>query len=290
MKNKGSTPKAPGAKGAFFIFLSAVLFSVNIALVKEIRLKTDIPVVEITFARFLTGLAGMWLYFRIMKIAVRPVNKKALYLRGILNALAVLLLFFSVEKTTVTNANVLNMTYPLFVALFSRHLIGEGFRPLVLLPLFMTSMGVWLIINPDFSNIKSGDIIGLASGVVAALAIIYLRVLRKTDETPVILFYLFLIGSAVLALPAALAFVAPGPKEGMLLLACSLCGIFAQYFLTHGYRFISAVGGSIVSASRVYIASLFGVIFFDDPVTLMLIMGTLLIVGSNIFISKMDAG
>ena len=42
--------------GALLIFLSAILFSVNILLVKIIRTETAIPVVEITFARFFLGL------------------------------------------------------------------------------------------------------------------------------------------------------------------------------------------------------------------------------------------
>lgn len=212
-----------------------------------------------------------------------------LYLRGFLNAAAVLILFFAVEYTTITNANVLNMTYPIFVALFSHMLIGERFHISVVAPLLLTAGGVYMVIQPDFGNINWGDLIGLASGIVSALAIIYLRVLRRTDETHVILFYLFAVGSFLLLIPTIPLFVMPDMKEFLLLFLCSLCGVAAQYFLTHGYKFISAVGGSIVSASRVYIASLLGVIFFNDPVNLMLFAGTLLIVGSNILTARIES-
>ncbi|MBE9535606.1 MAG: EamA family transporter, partial [Proteobacteria bacterium] len=81
----------------------------------------------------------------------------------------------------------------------------------------------------------------------------------------------------------------PDADGFMLLLACSLSGVAAQYFLTHGYRYISAVGGSIVSASRVYMASILGIIFFNDPVNMVLFAGTVLIVSSNVFVSRIEA-
>ncbi len=288
--NSHNDVKRPTARyGAFLIFLSAILFSVNILLVKILRTSTAIPVVEITFARFFLGLLIVAAYIRLSDVAFRPINKKVLYLRGFLNATAVLILFFAVEQTTITNANVLNMTYPIFVALFSHALIGERFHSSVFLPLLMTAIGVWMVIQPDFSRIVPGDLIGLASGIVAALAIIYLRELRKTDDTFVILFYLFAVGTVMLLIPTIPLFVMPDLWELTLLFLCSICGVAAQYFLTHGYKFISAVGGSIVSASRVYIASLLGVVFFNDPVNLILFLGTVLIVSSNVFVSKIES-
>ena len=289
MIKKNTLSLAPEKKGAFLIFISALLFSVNLLLVKMLRVWTEIPVVEITFARFFIGLLIVVAYIKIWCVEFKPVNKKVLCLRGILNAAAVLILFFAVEYTTITNANVLNMTYPIFVALFSHALIKERFHPMLFLPLLLTLIGVYMVIQPDFTDINKGDLIGLVSGIVSALAIIYLRVLRKTDETPVILFYLFAVGSLILLVPTIPLFIMPDMKGFILLALCSICGVAAQYFLTHGYRFISAVGGSIVSASRVYIASLLGVIFFSDPVNMVLFIGTLLIVSSNIVTSRIES-
>ena len=289
MKQDDNIPGRSARYGALLIFLSAILFSVNILLVKMLRTETAIPVVEITFARFLIGFIIVVFYIRLSGTEFRPVNRKVLYLRGVLNAAAVLILFFAVEQTTITNANVLNMTYPIFVALFSHALIGERFHPSVFLPLLMTAVGVWMVLQPEFSTVNRGDLIGLVSGVVSALAIVYLRVLRKTDETPVILFYLFAVGTVILLIPTIPLFVMPDAGEFLLLFLCSLCGVAAQYFLTHGYKFISAVGGSIVSASRVYIASLLGILFFNDPVNLLLFLGTLFIVGSNVLTAGIES-
>lgn len=275
--------------GAFMIFLSAVLFSLNILIVKVLRIETAIPVVEITFARFLLGLIIVIFILIAAPVKFRPKNKKILYLRGVLNASAVLILFYAVEYTTLTNANVLNMTYPLFIALFSRPLIGERFHPAIFVPLLLSLAGVFMVIQPRFDTVNAGDLIGLVSGIVSALAIIYLRELRRTDDTFVILFYLFAVGSLMLLIPTLTLFVMPDWRETFLLLLCSATGVAAQYFLTHGYRYVSAVGGSIVSASRVYIASILGIIFFREPVNTVLFAGTLLIVGSNILTARIES-
>ncbi len=49
------------------------------------------------------------------------------------------------------------------------------------------------------------------------------------------------------------------------LLICSLFGIGCQYLLTLGFRYVTAVEGSIISSSRILMAAILGPWIAQDP-------------------------
>ncbi len=74
----------------------------------------------------------------------------------------------------------------------------------------------------------------------------------------------------------------PNGRELFFLFTCSAVGIFGQYLLTYGFLFVTAVEGSIISSSRIFIAALFGPLLVGDPaLTLIGWCGALLIFSAN---------
>jgi drug/metabolite transporter (DMT)-like permease len=57
----------------------------------------------------------------------------------------------------------------------------------------------------------------------------------------------------------------PNASEFHYLLLCSLFGIGGQYLLTYGFRFVTAVEGSVISTSRILLAGLLGPMVAGDP-------------------------
>jgi drug/metabolite transporter (DMT)-like permease len=51
-----------------------------------------------------------------------------------------------------------------------------------------------------------------------------------------------------------------------------------QLLITVGYKYIDAAPGSLVSSSRIVFAIILGVTFFSDPMTLRIIIGSLMII------------
>lgn len=259
---------------AEFCFASATVFA------KFVTSSADIPAIEITFFRFLFGIVFAYTLLKKSKSSIIPNNLKFVVWRGILNTLAVILFFTSVKHTTVTNANMLNMTYPIFIFLFMPFFATEKIKPVQILYLIISITGVYMVIQPNFNHLLYGDLIGLLSGIVGGVSVITLRKARETDSTVLIIFYLMTIGTFINGILLIAVFKVPTLLQSIYIILSGLFGLAGQIFITSGYKYIEANKGSIVSSSRILFAVIFGIIFFNDRLNLELIIGGLFILFS----------
>ena len=267
---------------AEFCFASATVFA------KFITNGSDIPAIEITFFRVSLGVMVAALYMWQTKTSFRPKKVFLVVTRAVLSFSALVTFFFAVEHSSVTNANMLNMTYPVFIFLVAPLFKLEKMHKLALLFLISAMTGIYLVIFPDFSNLNVGDIVGLISGIIAAFAIITLSVAREHDSTVLIVFYLMAIGTVCNAVMMAPVFVMPQQHVLWLLLGSGVMGVMGQVMLTMGYKNVSAKAGSMVSSSRIVFAALMGFFFFSEMLSTRIIVGGLLIIGSIIGVSLLQ--
>ncbi|MFW5860927.1 MAG: DMT family transporter [Spirochaetota bacterium] len=269
--------KSISLKGALLLLLSAMAFALSTVFAKVVTTNSTVPGIEITFVRFSVGLIFTGLYLLSRKIPIWPNNPRLVILRAVTNTAAVLFFFTGIQFTTVTNANMLNMTYPVFVFLIAPYFNREANRKKNYIFLFLTIIGVYLIVVPDFKSINPGDISALMSGVCAGMAISALREARKYDNSFVILFYLMFIGIFINAGILIPLFVMPDLYIFIFMLLSAVTAVAGQVLLTVGYRFIDAAPGSLISASRILFAGILGFSIFGDPLTLRILSGGILI-------------
>jgi len=264
-------------KGALLLLLSAMAFALSTVFAKVVTSGSPVPGIEITFVRFSVGLVFTGLYLWYRKIPIRPHNTGLVVLRAVTNTAAVLFFFTGIQFTTVTNANMLNMTYPVFVFLIAPYFNRETNKKKNYFFLFLTIVGVYLIVVPDFNSVNPGDVSALLSGICAGMAISSLREARKYDNSFVILFYLMLIGIFINAGIMIPFFVMPGAYIFTFMLLSAITAVAGQVLITVGYRFIDAAPGSLISASRILFAGILGFSIFGDPLTFRIISGGILI-------------
>jgi drug/metabolite transporter (DMT)-like permease len=252
--------------GWFAVFGSALCFYLATAIIHWGGAYVRIDAAFYTFARFVLGFVVVCVGMAAQ--GQRPSCTRVHYIIGrtVTNAVAVYCFYKAVDVSTVASANILNMTYPLFVALFSWVTIRsqrDGFAVVVVL---VASLGVWLILAPDgASTLQWRNVWGLLSGFFAAISIIYLNLSRRCHDSQSILFFMFGPG-AVLMLPFLHgSLFVPNRLESFFLLACSGVGVLGQYLLTYGFLSVTAVEGSVISASRILIAALLGPLLVSDP-------------------------
>lgn len=269
-------------KGILFLLAAELCFALSTVLTKRVVAVSTVPAVEITFFRFLLGFVVAGAHMLRSRASFRPNNWVTVGLRGVLNSVAVILFFYALQFTTVSKANMLNMTYPVFVFLVSPFINRKRERssPLCWLFLGLTMAGIWLVMNPAFDRVNAGDLLGLGSGIVAGFAIPTLKEAREYDDTNVILFYLMATGSVLNGSLVFPMFVVPEGLVGLLVAAAALLGVVGQVFLTEGYLFISATSGSIVSSSRILFAVSMGATLFGDPLSARIVLGGALILVS----------
>jgi drug/metabolite transporter (DMT)-like permease len=174
------------------------------------------------------------------------------------------------------------MTSPVFIFLFTPFITKEKIKPSQIFYLFITMLGIYFIINPNFLEINIGDWFGLLSGIVSALAVMTLRMARNYDSTTLILFYLMAIGTFINCILLIPVFVSPSHKELIFIIASAILGFGGQVFITSGYKYVEAAKGSLISSTRIIYAIVFGVLVFSEKITLMWIVGSILIIASLI--------
>jgi len=273
------------SRGLLLLILAEFCFASATVFAKFITNGSDIPAIEITFFRVSLGVILATIYMLHTKTSFRPKKVFLVTARAFLSFSALVTFFYSVQHTSVTNANMLNMTYPIFIFMVAPLFRLKQMHKLSFIFLIIAMAGIYLVIFPDLSHINKGDLIGLLSGILAAFAIITLSVAREHDSTILIVFYLMAIGTVCNAIMMAPFFVMPRPSDLPFLLASGIVGVAGQVFLTMGYRNVSAKAGSMVSSSRIIFASVLGFFFFSDILSARIIAGGFMIIASIIGIS-----
>ena len=202
--------------------------------------------------------------------------------RTLFNCVAVYCFYSAVELTSVAEANILNMTYPVFVAVISWALLRQQRDPVALAMVAVAFAGIWLILSPGKIDFKLANLWGLASGLSASCSMTYLNVSRQYHDTNTVLFFMFGLGGLLIFAVFHGEFFRPNSAEFYYLGLCAASGVAGQFFLTIGFRYVTAVDGSIISSMRIFLAALLGPFVVGElPLNATGWMGALLLFGAN---------
>ncbi|HEX3031877.1 MAG TPA: DMT family transporter [Bacillota bacterium] len=266
-------------KGPVMMLLSSLLFAIMAVFVK--LASASLPAEEIAFVRFMFGVVVCLVLAAAGVISLASGKKSLLVARGVFGGLAILLYFASIQQGTMTNAAVLNNAYPIFVTLLAPFLLKEKNGKSVFGALIVAFAGVMLLTHPDFRHIRNADILGLASALMAGVAIVVVRALRKTESAWSVFFYLSLFGagfSGMLAIPKMV--INTSPETGYMLLA-ALFGMLAQVTMTSAYRYCTAAVGSVLSISTALFSAVFGLLFMGESMSAMEGLGAVAIIAGS---------
>jgi drug/metabolite transporter (DMT)-like permease len=251
--------------GWLAVFLSAFCFYFATVIIRWSEAYVAIDTSFFVFARFFLGFVVVCTTLAITGRRVRPMNYHYLLGRTVANSVAVFFFYRAVAVGSVAQANILNMTYPLFVALFSWFLIKEQRDPVALPIVGLACAGVYLVLAPGLASVEWNNLWGLGSGIMAAAAMMYLNLSRRFHDSQTILFYMFGLGSLFMLLFFHRSIHLPTAMEWYFLLSCSVAGVIGQYLLTYGFLFVTALEGSIISSGRILLAAMLGTVLVGEP-------------------------
>ena len=268
--------------GGWAVFLSAFCFYLSTVVIRWSQAEVSIAPSYFVFARFLLGFLVVCASMIYRRQRPRPRSYHLLLGRTLFNCIAVYCFYMAVELTTVAEANILNMTYPIFVALISWAILRRQHDPVALAMVAVAVAGIWLILAPGKIDFKLVNLWGLASGFTAALAMTYLNVSRQYHDTNTILFFMFGLGALVIFAIFHEDFFWPNSHGFYYLGLCAATGVAGQFLLTNGFRYVTAVDGSIISSMRILLAALLGPFVAGElPLKAMGWTGALLLFGAN---------
>ncbi len=270
--------------GALFAIISAFSFAVMSVFVKKIG--TELPTSMPIFFRFAMSFILLlpWV-MRDTSFRFKVQNPWRYGTRILSALLALFLMFYALKFIPLVNALLLNNTAPLFVPIIAYLLTGAKTPYKAGMGILIGFVGIALILRPSQQIFSTASCIALVSGILAALAIVEMRIVSKTSSVTQMLFYYFLVSTMVSGIVAACQWQTPTAQIWWWLLGIGVFGTIYQVFATLAYVTAPVRLMSPLMFFIVIFGGLFDWVLWNHiPDTLTLIGAVVIIVGSLIAI------
>lgn len=212
------------------MILAALSFSVMVIFVKVAS--KNLSPMEVVFVRSILGTGAIALMIWKERASWLGQNQKIMVLRGIFGFGALAMHFYAIAKLNLATAVILNYTAPIFVAVFARLILGEKSSRIVNLAVVSSFIGLYLLASPQFEAKPVPFLIGVLSGIFAALAYVMIRFGGENESPYTIIFYFTAI-STIGSFPLMLPHVRwPNLNEWLALTGLSVGAFFGQVWLT----------------------------------------------------------
>jgi drug/metabolite transporter (DMT)-like permease len=223
-----------------------------------------------------------------------------LFFRGFMGFLALLAYFYNIANIPLGDAVTYSKTAPIFTAIFAWFFLKEKLSASAWFAVFLGFGGILLIAQPNAIGFTKYDLLGIFSGVGAALAYTSVRELRNYYDTRAIVLSFTMVGtigpiflfilSEFIEMPELDfmlgRFVIPSGIVWLYVIGLGLLGTLSQYFMTKAYGETKAGIVGAVSYTNIVFAILVGLVLGDSLPSLITAFGIALIVIAGIMVAR----
>jgi len=281
------------------MFLASLSFAVMGGFVKTVS--HVLPPVEVTFFRNIFGV--LLVGFAIYKSPLKQIGGRPLLLlfRGTMGFVSLLAYFYIIAYIPLGEAVTYNKTSPIFVAIFAYLFLSEKLNKWSIVAILLGFVGMACISFPqDGAVFSKYSILGIFSGIGAALAYTSIRELRQYYDTRAIVMSFMGVGTIA---PLLLMFLTPyveAPEslefmfaefvmpEGIIWLYVLIMGLSAtisQVLMTKAYEYTKAGIVGTISYSNIVFALIIGVTLGDPLPTPLKVLGIILVISSGLIVA-----
>jgi len=223
-----------------------------------------------------------------------------LFFRGFIGFVALLAFFYNIAHISLGDAMTYSKTSPIFTAIFAWAFLHEKLPLKGWLAVFIGFIGIVFITQPSGLGLSKYDLLGIFSGIGAALAYTSVRELKSYYDTRAIVLSFMLTGTIG---PLLLFFIAPylnAPELDFLfaafvmpqgivwfyVLAMGISATISQLLMTKAYGYTKAGIVGAVSYSNILFSVLMGLALGDAFPSLLTSIGIALIVFAGILVAR----
>ena len=206
--------------------------------------------------------------------------------RGLLFISSLLMAIYSYTQVGLIVTHALMAVFPLLTVLLSGLFLKEEITRIKIVAVAVGFLGVTIIINPINLEFSLVSVLPLISAVTFAIYAVLTRMVASTDNTETSFFWVSLVSAIAITIPSPL-FYKPIQFSDLyfLVLLCTF-SLVGHFLLTNAYRHAEASVLQPFSYFHLFFASVVGIIFFQDPLTISTVAGGGLIVFGGILISR----
>ncbi len=273
--------------GALFLFLEIVIGTSIVAIIKYFS--SDVSLSVVLMFRYLFCLPILLLvglriggvkYFKIT-------NKKVMSVRSVAGLLGLSFWYLSVIHLDISKALALSQVMPIFICILSILFLGEKVGIFRWSAIVLGLSGAVIIINPDSKNWYSVGLLYIFLGTVfASIMFVALRRLGMTENAVATAFWYNLFGSTTFSI-YCISTLSLQNISYEIWIMLAIIGVMAsaqQIFMALSHTYASASSLAPVHYTTIPIGVLIGLLVFNEQIDFSFLIGTLLIVGSTLFI------
>ena len=285
-------------KGVQYMLMASFTFAIMGAFAK--LASQHMSSLEVVFFRNIAGVILVGL--AVLKKPMQHAGGKPLLLffRGFMGFVALLAFFYNIAHIPLGDAMTYSKTSPIFTAVFAWLFLQEKLSLKAWGAVFIGFIGIVFITQPTGVGLSKYDMLGIFSGVGAALAYTSVRELRQYYDTRAIVLSFMGVGTVG---PLVLFFIAPyvdAPEfdfmfakfvmpQGIVWVYVLAMGVFAtisQVLMTKAYGETKAGIVGAVSYTNILFSIMVGVMLGDALPSLSTTFGIVLIVLAGIMVAR----
>ncbi|DAB28234.1 MAG: hypothetical protein A2513_06405 [Sulfurimonas sp. RIFOXYD12_FULL_33_39] len=284
--------------GVKYMLFASFLFAIMGAFAK--LASEHMSSLEVVFFRNVFGV--VLIGYTVYKTPMTSKGGKPLLLffRGLMGFLALLAYFYNIAHIPLGDAVTYSKTAPIFTAIFAWAFLKEKLSAAAWIAVFIGFVGILFIAQPTGVGFSKYDILGIFSGVGAALAYTSVRELRNYYDTRAIVLSFTLVGTIGPVILFILSkyfymsefdfmmgeFIMPSGVVWVYVIGLGVLGTLSQYYMTKAYGETKAGIVGAVSYTNIVFAILVGLILGDSLPTFITTCGIILVVIAGIVVAK----
>lgn len=205
---------------------------------------------------------------------IKASDLKWFIMSGVLSIAGITICYFnSITLSSLSTAAILLYTAPVFVTIISYFVFNERITPMKVMALISAILGCVLVTGIDGKITAIGVLWGIGSGIAYALYSIFGTILLKRYSTFQVTLISFVIGTIAIIpfsdIAGIVKIVSAAENKILLISVCALSGIITAvlpYMLyTYGLKGTIPGKASIMASIEPVVATLNGIIFFNEP-------------------------
>ncbi len=213
-------------------------------------------------------------------------NLKWLIFRSAFGSVGIVLNYYALEHLLLSDASIIFRLSTILVLVFSFIFLKENLSKKHVIPIITGFLGLLFVIRPSFNSSMIDYLIALLGVISASLAYMSLRILGKTEDSNMVVFF-FSAFSSLALIPFLIYDFKPMTIKEVAFL--TLAGVFAtigQYGITLAYKYAPAKEVSIYNYIGVVCSGILEFIIFATAPDIISIFGYIIIFASSYIIYR----
>ncbi|SDL74053.1 DMT family transporter [Kriegella aquimaris] len=278
------------SKATYGVVFGALIAGTSGVIIKNIH---TIDATSIAWFRTTVPTAIVFIWMIINGVKPFHGNYPKLLVGALINSIRIYLYLIAFIYTSIGNAVILFYTWPIMVAILGFLFLGEKVDKYQTFLLVLTFLGIVLAYSDKPFTFENNDFLGMLAALGASLTNAATVVLFKSEaknyHSLEMVFYQNILG-AFIFMPFFILGV--GQAEigdiGLGTLFGLIAGIVVFGLFFNSLKYLSAATASTLMYLEVVSAVLFGYLFFDEVLSLNMVLGGILIMASNLLLIRFN--